>query len=327
MRRWSCTSVLLALISIALCCAMLILGNTIYPIEEILQVLSGSDIDGVTFAVLSLRLPRMAAGLFAGFAFGIAGQIFQTMLRNPLANPNVIGITSGSSAAAVFCILILHTSRQAVSAASVAGGLLTVLAIWLLSGGKVFSGGRLILIGIGVQVMLNAVVSYLILVGAQQDIPTAFRWLNGSLNGVQMSELWPLILCVIICTPVLLFFGRHLSLLELGEEAASTLGIHTGKTRILLSVGAVLLSAAATAATGPISFVAFLSGPIAKKLAGSGTSAILPSGLVGSVLVLGGDLIGQFAFHTRFPVGVITGIIGAPYLLFLLIRMNRMGDL
>jgi iron complex transport system permease protein len=249
------------------------------------------------------------------------------MLRNPLANPNVIGITSGSSAAAVFCIIILHTSGAVVSIASVIAGLATVLFIYLLSRGKAFSVGRLILIGIGLQAMLDAMISYLLLVGAQQDIPAALRWLTGSLNGAQMHELPPLVATVIIFAPIVILLGKHLSILELGEQSAASLGVDTDKTRILLIVSSVILIAVATATTGPIAFVAFLSGPIAKRLVGAGFSNVIPAGLVGVNLVLGGDLIGQFAFAYRYPVGIITGILGAPYLILLLIRMNRKGEL
>lgn len=306
---------------------MLLLGSTIYPVKDVIRTLAGEQIKGVSFAVNTIRLPRMLAGLFAGFAFGIAGNTFQTMLRNPLANPNVIGITAGSSAAAVFCIIVLHTSNAVVSIASVIAGLVTVTVIYLLSRAKPFSVGRLILVGIGMQAMLNAAISYLLLVGAQQDIPAAFRWLSGSLNGAQMNQLPPLIISVLICTPIIVLLGKHLSILELGEQSASSLGVNTDQTRLLLILSAVCMIAIATAATGPIAFVAFLSGPIAKRLVGTGFSNALPAGLVGANLVLAADLVGQFAFEVRFPVGIITGILGAPYLIFLLIRMNRKGQL
>ncbi|GAA3405869.1 iron ABC transporter permease [Paenibacillus hodogayensis] len=269
----------------------------------------------------------MLAGLFAGFAFGIAGHTFQTMLRNPLANPNVIGITSGSSAAAVFCIIVLHTSEAVISVASVIAGLATVLFIYVLSRGKAFSVGRLILVGIGIQAMLDALISYLLLVGAEQDIPATFRWLAGSLNGSQMDELPPLVITVFIFAPILIVLGKHLSMLELGEQSAASLGVSTDKTRIALIFSSVCMIALATATTGPIAFVAFLSGPIAKRLAGVGFPNAIPAGLVGVNLVLAADLIGQFAFEYRFPVGIITGLLGAPYLIFLLIRMNQKGDL
>jgi len=322
-RRWVVVTALLAILALALCCAMLLLGNTIYPLGDVIRVLSGEQIKGATFAIHTIRLPRMLAGLFAGFAFGMAGYIFQTMLRNPLANPNVIGITSGSSAAAV-CITVIHANGAVVSIASVIAG---VVLIYVLSKGKSFSIGRLILVGIGIQAMLDAVISYLLLVSSQQDIPTALRWLSGSLNGSKMDELPPLIIAVLILSPFIIVLGKHLGLLELGEQSATSLGVATDKTRIVLILCSVGMIALATATTGPIAFVSFLSGPIAKRLAGSGFSNAIPAGLVGVNLVLAADLIGQFAFEVRYPVGIITGILGAPYLIYLLIRMNRKGEL
>jgi iron complex transport system permease protein len=306
---------------------MLMLGNTVYPVQDVISVLLGKEVQGASFAIGTIRYPRMIAGIFAGFAFGVSGYVFQTMLRNPLANPNVIGITAGSSSAAVFCIIVLHASNTVVSIASVIGGLATVFVIFLLSKGSSFSIGRLILVGIGIQAMLNAVISYLLLIGQQNDIPTATRWLSGSLNGAKMETLYPLIITVLIFAPVIIAFGKRLDLLELGEQAATSLGIHTDKTRLVLIISSVLIIALATATTGPIAFVAFLSGPIAKRLVGVGFSCVIPAGLVGIILVLASDLIGQFAFVARYPVGVITGILGAPYLIYLLFRMNRKGDL
>lgn len=326
-RRWILVTSLLTILAGVLCCTMLLLGNTIYPIQEVIRTLLGEQIPGVSFAVNTIRLPRMLAGLFAGFAFGIAGYIFQTMLRNPLANPNVLGITSGSSAAAVLCITVFHTSNTMISIASIIGGVITVVIMYLLSRGKSFSIGRLILIGIGIQAMLDAVISYLLLVSAQQDIPAALRWLNGSLNGSQIEELPPLVITVIIFTPIVILLGKHLNMLELGEQMASSLGVATDKTRILLIVSSVLMLAIATATTGPIAFVSFLAGPIANRLVGVSFSNMVPAGLVGTNLVLAADLIGQFAFEYRFPVGIITGLLGAPYLILLLIRMNRRGEL
>lgn len=326
-RRFILVTSILAVIALALCCAMLMLGNTIYPVQDVIRVLLGEKVQGASFAVGSIRYPRMIAGVFAGFAIGVSGYVFQTMLRNPLANPNVIGITAGSSAAAVFCIIVLQASSTVVSIASVIGGLATVLVIFLLSKGTSFSIGRLILVGIGIQAMLDAVISYLLMIGQQHDIPTAMRWLSGSLSGAKMESLFPLIITVLIFAPIVVILGKQLDLLELGEQAATSLGINTNKTRLVLVISSVLMIALATATTGPIAFVAFLSGPIAKRLVGAGFSSIIPAGLVGIILVLASDLVGQFAFVARYPVGVITGILGAPYLIYLLIRMNRKGDL
>ncbi|AYV72654.1 MULTISPECIES: FecCD family ABC transporter permease [Niallia] len=326
-RRFIIVTCLLAIIAFALCCMMLMLGNTIYPVGDVISVLLGEQVKGASFAVGTIRFPRMVAGVFAGFAFGISGHVFQTMLRNPLANPNVIGITAGSSAAAVFCIIVLHASSTFVSIASIIGGLATVLVIFLLSKGTSFSIGRLILIGIGIQAMLNAVISYLLLIGQHHDVPTAMRWLSGSLNGVKMENIYPLMITVLLLAPIIILLGKRLDMLELGEQTAASLGINTDRTRVVLVISSVLIIALATATTGPIAFVAFLSGPIAKRLVGIGFSSVIPAGLVGIILVLASDLIGQFAFVARYPVGVITGILGAPYLIMLLIRMNRKEEL
>jgi iron complex transport system permease protein len=325
-RRWIAITSVLAVLSLALSCAMLLLGNTIYPLRVVVAVLLGEEIQGATFAIQTIRLPRMLAGLFAGFAFGIAGYTFQTMLRNPLANPNVIGITSGSSAAAVFCIIVLQSSKAVTSIVSVIAGLLTVLMIYGLSRGKSFSIGRLILVGIGIQAMCNSAITYLMLIGEEHSLPAAVRWLTGSLNGVKLEELPALILSCFVLVPVILLLGRPLMMLELGEQTAMSLGVRTDRVRVLLIVSAVVLASIATAVTGPIASVAFLAGPIATRLVGVGTANSIPAGLVGAALVLAADLAGQFAFQVKFPAGIITGLIGAPYLLFLLIKMNRRGD-
>ena len=323
--RWVSITLLLVLVALILCATALIVGNTIYPLDTVIKVLLGEQIKGATFAIGTIRLPRMLAGLLVGLAFGIAGSTFQTILRNPLASPDIIGVSSGSSVAAVFCILMLKVSGSIVSISAVIAGLSVAAIIYLLSRGGSFSGGRLILIGIGVQAMLNAVISYMILQASEYDVPGALRWLSGSLNGIQMTKIPSLFFVVIIFGLLIFLFGRHLKILELGEQSAITLGVRTDVTRLLLILSAVFLIAFATAVTGPVAFTAFLAGPIAARLVGIGAPNELPSGLVGAILVLGADLIGQFAFDTRFPVGIITGILGAPYLLYLLIRMNKTG--
>lgn len=323
--RWTFVTLLLGILTLTLCVTVLLLGNKTYPIDTVIRVLLGEQIQGATFAIGTLRLPRMLSGLLVGLAFGMAGSTFQTMLRNPLASPDIIGVTSGSSVAAVFCLLVLKVNGSIVSISAVASGLLVAALIYLLSKGGSFSGGKLILIGIGVQAMLNAVISFLLLRASQYDVPGALRWLSGSLNGIRMTAIPGLFVVVIVFGLVIVLLGRHLKILELGEQSAITLGVRTDLIRLLLILSAVFLIAFATAVTGPVAFVAFLAGPIATRLVGKGAPNELPSGLVGAILILGADLIGQFAFGIRFPVGIVTGILGAPYLLYLLIRMNRTG--
>ncbi|TCK92601.1 iron complex transport system permease protein [Natranaerovirga hydrolytica] len=323
--RWIGVTLFLGIVTLALCITLLLIGNTSYPFKIVVSVLMGEQIQGASFAIGTIRLPRMLSGLMAGIAFGMAGSTFQTILRNPLASPDIIGITAGSNVGAIFCILVLQMSGTFVSMVAVVSGLLVAILIYVLSKVGSFSGGKLILVGIGIQAMLNAVVSYLLLKASQHDIPSAYRWLSGSLNGIQMKSIPSLFVILMIGGIIIAFLGRHLRILELGEQSAISLGVRADITRLLLVLSAVFLIAFATSVTGPIAFVAFLSGPIAMKLVGTGAPHELPAGLIGGILVLGADLIGQFAFNTRFPVGVITGILGSPYLLILLIRMNRTG--
>ena len=319
-------NVSLIAIVLCICIMMLLYGNTNYSLDVVIRVLRGENIQGANFAIATLRLPRMLSGLLVGIAFGIAGNTFQTMLRNSLASPDIIGVTSGSSVAAVFCILVLGLSGPAVSIISVISGLLVSMLIYLLSKDISFSGSRLILIGIGIQAMLQAAISFLLLKASQYDVPGAMRWLSGSLNGMTMKGIPTLFIVVMVFGIISLLFTKYLQVLELGDEFATTLGIRLNLVRIILILSAVFLIAFATSTTGPIAFVAFLAGPIASKIVGRGSSNVLASGLVGALLVLSSDMIGQYVFSTRFPVGVITGILGAPYMLFLLICINRRGE-
>ncbi|MGN6273601.1 MAG: FecCD family ABC transporter permease [Protaetiibacter sp.] len=305
--------------------ATLMIGTTFYGPDEVIRVLLGQRVPGASFTVGELRLPRASLGLLAGFAFGIAGVTFQTMLRNPLASPDIIGITWGASAAAVVAIVVFSLGDTAVSAIALAGGLVTVLAIYLLALRRGFSGARLILIGIGVAAMLQSVVSWALSRASDWDVPAAMQWLAGSLNGAAWERIAPLALASLVLLPVMFALSRDLGVLRLGDDTAAALGVRVPVARVVLMLGAVALLAVATAATGPIAFVAFMAGPIAGRLLGPGAPLLLPAGLVGALLVLAADLVGQYAFDTRFPVGVVTGALGAPFLIFLLARTTRRG--
>ncbi|WP_082561517.1 FecCD family ABC transporter permease [Microbacterium sp. Root61] len=325
MRRHAIVTGMLALALVVAFAVSLMIGKSFYGLDEVARVILGETVPGASFTVGELRLPRSVLAVLAGFAFGIAGVTFQTMLRNPLASPDIIGITSGASAAAVFGIVVLSLNETLVSLLAVAGALLTALAIYLLSNKGGFAGTRLILIGIGVAAMLDSVVTYVLSKAVAWDLQSATRWLTGSLNGATWSVVLPLAITSLVLVPLLLAQGRALGVMRLGDDAAASLGVRLNATRVTAIVAAVALLAFATAATGPIAFVAFMAGPIAARLVGPGAALLLPSGLVGALLVLVADLLGQFAFDSRYPVGVITGVLGAPYLIYLLIRTNRSG--
>lgn len=323
-RRTSVTLVL-GLAAAALFVTTLMVGNTFYTPDQVVRVLLGQTVPGASFTIGELRLPRATLGLLAGLAFGMAGVTFQTLLRNPLASPDIIGISSGASAAAVIAIIGFSLSDTLVSAFALVGALATAGAIYFLSREGAFTGTRLVLIGIGVAAMLDSVTTWMLTRAANWDLQTAMQWLTGSLNNAAWGRVLPLAVAIAVVVPLMVAHTRGLAVLRLGDDSAAGLGVHVERTRLLLIVGAVVLLAVATAASGPIAFVAFMAGPIAARLIGPGGSLLLPAGLVGALLVMASDLLGQFAFDNRYPVGVITGVLGAPYLIYLLIRTNRSG--
>ncbi|MGO1318721.1 MAG: FecCD family ABC transporter permease [Galactobacter sp.] len=323
-RRVVITSVL-AVIVLALVIVNLCFGHTNYSLTEVWGVIRGDLVPGASFTVGELRLPRTVLGLVAGLSFGLAGCVFQTMLRNPLASPDVVGISAGAGTGAAFAIIVLGLGAAGTSISAIVCALVVAGLIYLLSFRSGVSGTRLILIGIGVAAMLQAVTTYLLSRASTQDLQATQRWLAGSLNGAAWNTTLPAVLALVVLGPVLLGVGRHLLALQLGEETAAGLGVRVETVRILMIVGAVALIAFASAAAGPIAFVAFLSGPIAARLVGGGKPVLIPAALIGAVLVLAADFLGQYALGTRYPVGVITGVLGAPYLIYLIIRANRGG--
>uniref|UniRef100_A0AAU1M014 Iron chelate uptake ABC transporter family permease subunit n=1 Tax=Streptomyces sp. NBC_00148 TaxID=2903626 RepID=A0AAU1M014_9ACTN len=315
----------LAVLVVAAFAVMLMAGQTFYPPRDVIRVILGEQVPGASFTVGRLRLPRAVLAVTAGFSFGMAGVTFQTMLRNPLASPDVIGISSGASAAAAIAIVTLSLGETQVSVLAIVAALVVALLVYTLAFRDGVVGTRLILIGIGISAMLDSITSYVLSRAAEWDLQEATRWLTGSLNGVGWDQTVPAVIALAVLTPVLLSQGRNLSALRLGDDTASALGVRVERTRITVIVAAVGLIAFATAAAGPIAFVAFLSGPIAARIVGAGGSLLVPAGLVGSLLVLVADFAGQFAFDTRYPVGVVTGVLGAPYLVYLIVRTHRAG--
>ena len=323
-RRAIVTTILLASVVLAYALTLMV-GNTFYGPRQVLQVIFGDAGSRATFTVGDLRLPRASLGLLTGFCFGVAGVTFQTMLRNPLASPDVIGISSGASAAAVVGIITFSLSETAVSLLALVGALVTAGLMYVLANRGGFAGARLILIGVGMAAMLQSVVAYVLSRAAAWDLQSAMQWLSGSLNGATWRRVVPLAIVTVVFSTALAIRGRDLGVLRLGDDSASALGVHVHRSRILLMLTAVVLLAFATAAAGPIAFIAFMAGPIAARMVGPGAALVLPAGLVGALLVLVSDLVGQNAFEHRYPVGVITGVLGAPYLLLLLVRINRSG--
>lgn len=300
-------------------------GQSFVPPGDVLRVLAGQDVPGASFTVGQLRLPRAALSVLAGLSFGLGGAAFQIMLRNPLASPDIIGISRGASAAAVFGIVVLGLDGPIVSALAVLAGLAVAVLIYGLSHQGSVAGTRLILVGIGVSAMLDSFIAYTLSRAPSWDLQEAMRWLTGSVNGAQLYQTLPLLVSLAVFGGLLVSRARDLESLRLGDDTAAALGTNVALTRLLVIVAAVGLIAVATAVTGPVAFVAFLSGPIAARILGPNGSVLIPAGLMGALLVLGGDYVGQFLLPTRFPVGIVTGALGAPYLIYLIVRVNRVG--
>lgn len=301
----------------------LILGQSFTPLNTVMRVIGGADIPGVSFTIRELRLPRALMSLLAGACFGLGGIAFQTMLRNPLASPDIIGISTGASTGAVFAIVVLSLSGPAVSLIAIGCGLGVALLIYLLSWRQGVTGGRLILIGIGLAAMLQSVTAYLLMRAPSWSLQEALRWMAGSVNGAQLDQALTVLVALLLLGGLLLSRRQALDTLRMGDDVAASLGVHLNMTRIMVVLAAVGLVAVATAVTGPIAFVAFLSGPIATRLVGRGGSLLLPSALTGALLVLLSDYAGQFLLPARYPVGIVTGVLGAPYLIYLIIRDNK----
>lgn len=304
-------------------------GDFPIPLGDVVASIAGSGNADSDFIVRTLRLPRSLTAVLVGAAFGLSGNIFQSLARNPLASPDIIGVTAGAAAAAVAVIVLGDvTSSAMLAGAALAGGLAAALVVYALAYRKGVTGYRLVLVGIGVTAVLSSVTSYLLTRAEIFDAQRATVWLTGSLNGRGWEHVRPVGAVLIVLVPVALVLGRHLRALQLGDDTARGLGVRVDRARLGLVVVGVGLAAVATASAGPVAFVALVAPQIARRLAGPSQLALVPAALVGAAVMLLSDLLGRRLFApTELPVGVITALVGAPYLIWLLARANRIGRL
>lgn len=318
--------VVLGALAVALVAAFLVrtlLGDFPISLADAVRILTGQDVGvpGAEFVLLQSTLPRAVVGTLAGLALGASGATFQLMARNPLASPDVLGLTMGASAAAVIALVVLHGSGAAVTLAALAGAAAVALALLVLPGSRPGAAPtRMILVGVGLSAMLSSVVHWALVRADIYRAQEAMVWLTGSLSGVTWGQIGLLAVVVALTLPLLLATATELHLVELGDDLAQGLGAPPLRVRGVALALVVLLVAATTAVCGPIAFVAFLSGPIARRLLG-GRAGIAASALVGAVVVVLADHLGANAIpDANLPVGVITGLVGAPFLLWLLTR-------
>lgn len=301
-------------------------GDFPVPLREVVPAIAGFGSPDSEFIVRTLRLPRALTGILVGAAFALSGSIFQSLVRNPLTSPDVIGITAGAGAAAVAVIVWIGGTSTVVSLGAFAGALATATTIHLLAYRRGVVGYRLVLVGIGLAAALNALTSYLLTRAEIYDAQRAVVWLTGSLNGRSWDHVRPLALALVVLVPLTLALGPQLRLLQLGDDTAKGLGVRVEPARAALILMGVALAAVATAAAGPVAFVALVAPHIARRLVRSPGTVLAPAALTGAALVLLSDLLARRAFApTELPVGVVTGVIGAPYLPWLLARANRIG--
>ncbi len=324
-RRALGVGVVLTLGTLLVLCVSLSVGDFPVPLRDVPAAVVGSGPADAEFIVRTLRLPRALLAVLVGASFGAAGAVFQAITRNPLASPDIIGITAGATTVAVAAIVVFNAGQAEVSVASLLGAIGAASAILVLSRRGEVSPFRLVLVGIGLNAWLMAFTGYLLTRASVLDAQRATVWLTGSLNGRDWEDVRVMTLAFIVLFPALLGLRRQLSVLQLGDDAARGLGAAVERSRLSLILLAVALAAVGTAAAGPVAFVAFMSPTVARRLTRS-PLAIVPSAMVGAFLLSLADLLARRLFApVELPVGIVTGVVGAPYLLWLLVRASREG--
>jgi ABC-type enterobactin transport system permease subunit len=325
--RWRQLVVPLVALAVLLLLSAVSLGRGEFPIGigDVLRTLAGLGEKAQEFVVLELRAPRIVVGLLVGLALGIAGALFQTFARNPLASPDVLGITQGASVGAVAAIVLSGgaASFLGVPLAALTGALLTGSLLFVLTWRAGIDGYRLVLVGIALWSALAALTDWLLTNAEIHDAAAAYVWITGSLNARTWDHAVPLVLSVLVLAPLALAASRVLGMLQFGDDTARGLGVRLPLAQGAVVLVAVGLVATSVAAAGPITFVALVVPQIAVRLTGGSRPPLLASGLLGAVLVVGADLATRTLLPQALPVGILTAAIGAPYLLWLLVRGRR----
>lgn len=318
--------VVLGVLVVLACAVSLCVGPAHVGPLDVARALVGQADPVARFVIWDLRLPRLVTAVLVGGCLALSGAVFQSVVRNPLASPDLVGITAAASATGAVAIVWFGLTGLALSGVVLAGAVAAAVVIFLLAWRSGMSGYRFVLVGVGVAALGTALTSYVMTRSSITDVRTVLVWLTGSLDQAGGTSLLVLAVSAAVLVPLVLAQSGRLATLELGDDAAAALGVRVELARGLVVLTAVGLAAVAVAAAGPITFVALVSAPIARRLVASGAPALVASALVGALVVVLSDLVAQFAVPgTTFPVGVVTGIVGAPYLLWLLARTNRAG--
>lgn len=324
-RRSLVVGACLALSLLILCVLTLTLGPLGVPLLRLPAALVSPPDARTEFVLNILRGPRLVTALATGAALGVAGALFQTVTRNPLGSPDVIGLGSGASAgAAVFTLLLPGILPTSVGA--LLGSFAAMALVWIGTGRGFSSPGRMILVGIGVSAMAVALIQFVMTRSGQQQATTLAAYISGTLADRQWSDVATVGIPVLVLVPCALILGRRLDLIEMGDELADALGARSNLTRNLVILVAIGLATAAVAAAGPISFVALTAPQVARRLARAPGAGILLSALLGAIIMTFADLlVQQSPFGVQLPVGLLTAVVGGGYLGYLLLAEWKKG--
>ncbi len=309
-----------AIVLIALAVAGLFVGK--YPLT-LDKLMAGDEMQWRVF--LTLRCSRIVVGVIGGFALGVAGFVYQTVFRNPLASPDIIGVSSGASAGAAAGILFL-SGAAAVTASAFAGALLAVVfALALSSLDRSGRNGTIVLAGIAVHSLAQTALMCLKLTAdPERELASIEYWIMGSLNGISLYSIGGNMVLCILCLVVLFLLHRQVILLSAEEGEARMLGVNVSRLRLMVLLVATLVVSSVVSLSGLISFVGLLAPHGARLLTKNnriGTMAL--SGLLGGILLCGADILARSVAATELPVSIFTSILGAPFLIFLIVKGRR----
>ncbi|SFO22207.1 FecCD family ABC transporter permease [Amycolatopsis rubida] len=322
MRTWVVVAVLTLMAAVLL---VLAVGTGDYEMSpvEVLRTLAGSGTKA-QYLVVTGRLPRALVAILVGVALALAGTVFQTVTRNPLGSPDIIGFTTGSATGGIMMILLFGAGPGLVSVGAIVGGLLTAALITALCAPHGLLSSRLVLLGIAVSTVLAGVNSYLLVQAKLEAAAQAVGWLTGDLAGRDWNYFIPLCLAVLVLSPFIFVHQPALRMLEMGDDAAVAVGVAVPRVRAVVLLAAVALAASATAAAGPIPFVALAAPQLSRRLTRRPGPNLLASAVMGAVLVLAADFVGQRVLDASLlPVGVVAAALGGGYLLWLLAVSRR----
>ena len=304
-------------------------GERTLPPADVFRSLLGQGDPATDLFVRQLRGPRVVGAVVVGLCLGLSGAITQSLLRNPLASPDIIGVTAGASCLAVVGLVATSSgfapSTGGVSTAvlSCVGGLIAGAAVVFLAWRNGLTPRRVILVGLGVNAGLTALTSWLLLRADLADLTSAMIWLTGSLNGVSTTTVRTALAGLVVVAALSLVTGRWLSLLRFGELTVRSLGVRLSAAQLVQAVLAVVAASLACAVAGPVAFIAFCAPQLAMVLFRTEGPPPMAGALVGAILVVAADVIARTAFALPLPVGLVTSFCGAPLLLWILLRESR----